>query len=190
MEIFISVLSYLALVTAAVSTQMKRMRGVLLFQAVSNISMGVSLLLSDGLTGCFSCLLATVHTLFNYCFRRRGKNIPFFSLFIFCPLYVAVAVFTFAGPISLLPLACTLLFAAAIFTGVFLYRVMMTFNTVLWGVYALLLSNYSALITYAVLLFLLLFSIAREERQKRKAASSDAVTKTETDEKNLSDAQK
>ncbi|MCI5676777.1 MAG: YgjV family protein [Clostridia bacterium] len=190
MEIFISVLSYLALVTAAVSTQMKRMRGVLLFQAVSNISMGVSLLLSDGLTGCFSCLLATVHTLFNYCFRRRGKNIPFFSLFIFCPLYVAAAVFTFAGPISLLPLAGTLLFAAAIFTGVFLYRVLMILNTVLWGVYALLLSNYSALITYAVLLFLLLFSIARSEYQKKKAAPPDETAQTEGDGKNLSDAQK
>ena len=103
---------------------------------------------------------------------------------------VAAAVFTFAGPISLLPLAGTLLFAAAIFTGVFLYRVLMILNTVLWGVYALLLSNYSALITYAVLLFLLLFSIARSEYQKKKAAPPDETAQTEGDGKNLSDAQK
>ncbi len=161
-------------VLSLISTQMKNITAILLSQLVINLLVALSYILAGGISGSYICLVACVQTAVCYLYTRREKPVPKACTAAFILCYIAVSVYTYAGPADILPCICAIAFALSVSEkNAAGYRVFITVNTSLWIVYDILIGAWGMLLMHGILLFSLAVAILRQDRRPKPAQDTD-----------------
>ena len=173
MEIVISILGYLVLLTALVSMQVKKMEYLVIFQCVSNALVVAQYLLRGEVTAMGICTLGTVFTLVAFFYNRLDKKVPVYLTAVFAFLGVAVTlvialVKNSFNPLSdIVPLLAWIVFTVAMMQSKsWIARALMTTNSLLWLTHNIINFDLSLIITYSVLVLFALVGIIRLDRRE------------------------
>ena len=108
-ELLIQAIGFLGLAFYLSSYQFKSNRTLFTFQMLGSLMFALQFVLLDAASGCLSLILNAARSILLMKYNDwpwvRRKALPL----LFCVLYLLIAVFTWAGPLSLLILAPSLL---------------------------------------------------------------------------------
>ena len=108
MNLAIRILGILALLTSVLSFQFKRHKPIVLCKMVSELMFALQYFLMGAYTGCLLDLISGGRNfLFYKCVEKKRSTLPL--IIAFSLLVVVLAVLSWDGPISLLPMAAKVL---------------------------------------------------------------------------------
>lgn len=162
-------LGIIVTVIGVVGVQFTAIRKILFSQILINAILAVNfLLLPAGRSGAFICLVGVAQTTCNFLFACRGKEAPKYTLWIFLLGYTACAIYTFDGPISILPFLCSVLFAVAVMqTRPAAYRICILLNSIIWVIYDWQAAAYTSMLTHGFILISTLVAILSKDINKK-----------------------
>lgn len=113
MDIIIQLLGVCAMISWVSSIQLNKKEQILELQIIASIFYAVHYGLLDAMSAVGVTLVSIVRLLTIYIIEKKGKEVPVYVLVIFMLLLVVVGIFTYAGPISLLPIVITMIYTYA-----------------------------------------------------------------------------
>lgn len=107
-QLIIQAIGFLALLMFLVSYQFKSNRVLFTFQLIGSLLFSLQFFLLDAASGCLSLGLNSIRSVllmkYNDWTWVRRKELPL----LFCGLYLLITIYTWAGPLTLLTLAASL----------------------------------------------------------------------------------
>ena len=171
LEIIISVLGYLVLLTALISMQVKKMQYLVIFQCVSNLCVVAQYLLRGEFSAMGICTLGATLTLVIFFYDIKEKKVPkpITFAFIFAGIAVTVAVIVMNGTFNpkgdIVPLVAWVVFNVAMMQSKsWIARIFMTSNSALWLLHNVINFDLSLIITYTILVVTAIIGIIRLDR--------------------------
>ena len=92
----------------------KDIKKILIGEICVNFTVALTYFLLSGSLGGWLCIMATVHTLISYAFKKQKKDFPIWLTVVFCAIYVVFGVIGGSSFIDVLPTVCSVLFGFAI----------------------------------------------------------------------------
>ena len=175
LDIIAQIIGLLVLPSALVVQSFKNMRLILIGELVLNLMVTVNLLLLGEMAGAVQCVAAAMHTVLLYAVRHRARSFSAGVTVAFSVLYVLLGLWTYTGPVDLLPMLSSLFFSAAVMqTRPWAYRLGKNLNASANLAYDLLVGAWGLSLTHGVLLLGgLLLSWRLDVRNKRGAPEEE-----------------
>lgn len=154
------ILGFIALVILMISFQKNDKKFLLKFQTFSSLLYALQYAFLGAYTGCLMNLTCMIR---NFIFNKyNNKKIPVYLLIIIIFLMIMFSLFTYIGPISLLPMLAVILYSIAIWYGnLKLIRYTEVFSCLLYIIYNIKVWAFTGLIATIIELLAALISIFR-----------------------------
>lgn len=158
--IIAQILGFIALVILMISFQKNDKKFLLKFQTFSSLLYALQYAFLGAYTGCLMNLTCMIR---NFIFNKyNNKKIPVYLLIIIIFLMIMFSLFTYIGPISLLPMLAVILYSIAIWYGnLKLIRYTEVFSCLLYIIYNIKVWAFTGLIATIIELLAALISIFR-----------------------------
>ncbi len=172
MQILAYILSLLGLFSMIAASVIKgeKMKTVLFFVFCGNALVGTSYLLDgSGINGAAALYLGATQSLINYFFNSKNKPLPKWLVGIYAVAIIVLNIWVAGGITALgaLVIIASLTFIFCIGqSGGAGYRFWTIVNMILWCLYDVLASVYSALITHGILLAFTVIAMIIHDRKK------------------------
>ena len=125
----------------------------MIFNFLGNFLVGISYILTSGISGAATCFVACIQVLVNYGFNKRKKNIPMFVIVMHATIFVGLNIFTFRDWYDILALIAALIFVFSVAQSSSAhYRILYFSNSMVWIFYDCFASAYGNLMTHIVLM--------------------------------------
>lgn len=110
MDIIIHLLGIIAMVIWVSSIQLNKKNRILELQIIASVFYAFHYGLLDGMSAVGVTIVSIIRLITIYVIEKKGKEVPIYVLFIFITMLVIVGIFTYTGPISLLPIIITIIY--------------------------------------------------------------------------------
>ena len=171
LEIIISVLGYLVLITALISMQVKKMQYLVIFQCVSNLCVVAQYLLRGEFSAMGICTLGATLTLVIFFYDIKEKQVPkpIILSFVLAGIALTVAVVIMNGTFDpkgdIVPLVAWVVFNVAMMQSKsWIARIFMASNSALWLLHNVINYDLSLIITYTILFVTAVIGMVRLDR--------------------------
>lgn len=145
MFIVAQIFGILVIITNVLAMQMKDKKQIILLFVFANLFSAVNFLLLQSYTGTIICIFAIVQTLVNKVFENKNKNIPIGVILCYVIISIILGLLTFASFIDIIPIVCSILYTITIIQKEEknIRRITLV-NIILWIVYDIICSAYTA----------------------------------------------
>lgn len=169
MEILAFVLSILGTVCICASFLIKgkNMKLILLLACITNVLTVASYALTGAYNGALTCCIGVGKLITNYCYERKNKQPPRWTVVAFLGASVVVSLLVFSSFIDIVPILSAFVYTVGISgkNGRH-YRIWMLVNTGLWVVYDLVTLSFGPLCSHLIQIGTILFGMFMYDRKK------------------------
>lgn len=167
MEILSYFLSFITIVVSTLAPFCKKMKNVLIFSAIGNLTAGISYLLVGGISGGILSILAIALLTINYTFTSKGKQIPKRLIAIYMVVLVALNLALFKAWYDILTIFTAITFVLCMSQkNVKLYRIIVLTNVAIWLLYDFLSGAYGNLAVHGIQIISTLISMIPKKQKK------------------------
>lgn len=158
--IIAQILGLIALIVLIISFQKNDKKFLLKFQTISSLLYALQYAFLYAYTGCLMNLTCMIR---NFIFNKyNNKKIPVYLLIIIIFLMIMFSLFTYIGPISLLPMLAVIFYSIAIWHGnLKLIRYTEVFSCILFVIYNIKVWAFTGLLATIIELIAALIAIFR-----------------------------
>ncbi len=145
MFIVAQIFGILVIITNVLAMQMKDKKQIILLFVFANLFSAINFLLLQSYTGTIICIFAIVQTLVNKVFENKNKNIPIGVILCYVIISIILGLLTFASFVDIIPIVCSILYTITIIQKEEknIRRITLV-NIILWIVYDIICSAYTA----------------------------------------------
>lgn len=176
MPFIIRALGILGLLTSVLSFQFKRHKPIVLCKMVSELMFALQYFLMGAFTGCLLDLISGGRNfLFYKCVEKKRSTFPL--IIAFSLLVVALAIFSWAGPISLLPMAAKVLTTVSYgMKNEKLLRCITLPSCLCWIAYNIFVGGWEAMVSDILSLISILIAIYKFDLSHGKNKTTEEAT--------------
>jgi len=169
MEILAFVLSALSTVCICASflVKGKNMKLILLLACITNVLTVASYALTGAYNGALACCIGVGKLITNYCYERKNKQPPRWTVVAFLCASVVVSLLVFSRFIDIVPILSAFVFTLSVSgkSGK-QYRIWMLVNTGLWAIYDVVTLSFGPFCSHLVQIGTILFGMFMHDRKK------------------------
>ena len=146
----------------------KDIRKILIGEICVNFTVALTYFLLGGYLGALLCVIATIHTLTSYAYKKKDKKFPVFLTVVFCAVYVILGAIGGETMIDYLPAVCSVLFAFAIIQkNPPAYNIFNATKSAIWVVYDIFIGAYTTGIAHFFVFISAIIAIFVYNRKKQ-----------------------
>ena len=133
----------------------KDKKKILVLCVISSILYGLQYLFLKAFTGMIVNFVGIIRAVWFYINNKNNKENSIFSVILICSLFTISAIFTWDGPVSLLPLFSCLVFTYSIWSkSIYVYKWLAIPVSVAWVLYNILVGSIFGYIMEIILLII------------------------------------
>lgn len=170
--ILAQIIGILVTINAAIGTQFRSMKAVLIMEIINNLMTATTYILLGSLSGMWVCVVATVQAILlsrlNDQDDEKQEKRRKFMVIAFALIYVLGSVVVYEKPVDIFPCICALIFSFSVCQkDALYYKMIAIFNPLFWIFYDYATGAYTTILTRVMLIILTGIGIVRLARQRK-----------------------
>lgn len=170
--ILAQIIGFLVTINAAIGTQFRSMKAILIMEIVNNLLTSTTYILLGSLSGMWVCIVAMLQViLLSYLNTKNDKlqeKRRTMMTIVFVLIYVLGSVVVYEKPVDVFPCICALIFTFSVCQkDALYYKILIIISLLFWIIYDYTTGAYTTVLTRVMLIVLTGIGIVRLLRQRK-----------------------